>query len=349
MTARRGRWQLGWSALAGAAVVFLMVVLAPSAQAATHPFVIALEGDGIGYVESNPPGIDCGQGYAAGEHQTCSFEFPEENVELIAHNDPHSVFAGYLGRKNSNCAYFSCTAFDDTVTEVGVKFEAGAQSLEVTVSGEGEGTVFAEGVIGGERIECGRSSGRCSASQPAGTTVTIYAISSHESEFTGWTGDCEGSGTECTLTLDADENIEATFAKKPEKPKEERHSETVVTTPTTTTTVATTTPSPGVSPPKPSNAFHLGKPVLNKRKGTARVKVVLPGPGQITLAGKGIKTFTKKVATGGPLILPIEASGPLATELRRSGSGAATVKVTFRPKGGLARTLKVKVKLLHAG
>jgi hypothetical protein len=347
MTARRGRWQWGWSALAGAAVVVLMALLAPAAQAATHPFVIALEGDGTGYVESNPPGIDCGEGYAAGEHETCSFEL-EGNVELIAHNDPHSVFAGYLGKKNSNCAYYSCTAFDDQLTEVGVKFESGAQSLDVTVGGEGEGAVYTEGVIGGERIECERSSGRCSASQPSGSMVRIYAEPLAGSEFTGWTGACTGIGRECTLTLGEDESVGASFAKTPEKPKEEIHRETVVTTPPTTTT--TPTPTTVAAPvAKPSNAFHLGKPTLDRRKGTARVKVVLPGPGQITLAGKGVKTFTKNVATGGPVVLPIETSGALATELRRAGAATPTVKVTFTPRGGTPRTARLKVKLLQAG
>jgi Divergent InlB B-repeat domain len=346
MTARRGRWQGGWAAVAGAAVVLLMALLAPSAQAATNPFVIALEGDGTGYVTSNPPGLDCGEGYAAGEHETCSFEFPEENVELIAHGGPHSIFVAYDGKVNSNCAYTSCTAYDNQLTEVGAKFEGGAQELTVTLGGDGAGAVF------GEHIYCGAGRSECSESQLAGATVTIYEDADSESEFTGWTGDCSGTSLECTLTLDADKSVEATFAKKAEEPKEEHHVETAVTTTTTTPTTtapATTTPTPSVSPPKPSNAFHLGKPGLNRRKGTARVKVVLPGPGQITLKGKGIKTFAKKVATGGPLILPIEASGPPATELRRSGVGAATVKVTFKPKGGTARTLRLTVKLLHVG
>lgn len=237
------------------------------------------------------------------------------------------------------------TEGDTRPTEIDAKFTGGAYPLKVTVAGEGEGYVTAYGPTFPEGIFCGPANGTCGQSFPAGETVTLEEEPSQGFEFTGWTGDCGGTAETCPLTMSANHSATATFAKVAEKPKAEHHVETPVTTPPTTTTPVTTVAA--VSPP-PSNAFHLGKPALNKRKGTARVKVVLPGPGQITLKGKGVKTFSKKVATGGPVILPIEASGPLAAEMRRSGSGAATVKVTFTPKGGSARTEQLKVKLLRA-
>ena len=49
---------------------------------------------------------------------------------------------------------------------------------------------------------------------------------------------------------------------------------------------------------QPSNAFTLGKLTRNKKKGTARLSVLLPSPsaGTLTLSGKGLKTQTAAIA-----------------------------------------------------
>jgi hypothetical protein len=39
----------------------------------------------------------------------------------------------------------------------------------------------------------------------------------------------------------------------------------------------------------PSNAFSFGKVKKNRKKGTATLTVIVPGPGTLTLAGKGLK------------------------------------------------------------
>ena len=64
---------------------------------------------------------------------------------------------------------------------------------------------------------------------------------------------------------------------------------------------ARTSPSspPPTSPPPPSppsNEFTLGKPKLNKRKGTARLAVTVPGPGELALSGNGVKAAGAAVA-----------------------------------------------------
>jgi hypothetical protein len=55
-------------------------------------------------------------------------------------------------------------------------------------------------------IKC---AGPCSYDLPAGTVVTL-AASIAQGSFTGWSGDCSGSGT-CTVTMDRDRSVTAAF------------------------------------------------------------------------------------------------------------------------------------------
>jgi uncharacterized repeat protein (TIGR02543 family) len=360
MSLRRSRLRSGSMAIVGAAFVLFLAVLAPSAHAAQQRFVLNLRGTGDGWVTSEPAGIDCGIGFYEEEDTECDTVFESGTYfVLTAHSDEHSTFEGFTGVHHSNCSGRTQTCIgtvegptegDTRPTEIDAKFTGGAYPLKVTVTvaGEGEGYVTAYGPTFPEGIFCGPANGTCGQSFPGGETVTLEEEPSEGFEFTGWTGDCGGTAETCPLTMSANHSATATFAKVAEKPKAEHHDETPVTTPPTTTPVVTPTTPVAAVPPPPSNAFHLGKAVVNKRNGTARVKVVLPGPGQVTLKGKRVKTFSKKVATSGPVILPIEPTGSSASELRRAGSFATTVKVTFKPKGGTARTVPLKVKLLRS-
>jgi hypothetical protein len=88
---------------------------------------------------------------------------------------------------------------DHTVTAT---FDVFAQ-LNVTKAGPGSGTVTSSPA----GIDCGAT---CSASFTSGTTVVLTATPDAGSVFTGWSGDCTGTGT-CTLTMSADRNVTATF------------------------------------------------------------------------------------------------------------------------------------------
>src|SRR5439155_11273577 len=56
-------------------------------------------------------------------------------------------------------------------------------------------------------ITCGTS---CSASYASGTAVTLTATPAAGSVFTGWSGDCTGTGA-CAVTLSAATTVTATF------------------------------------------------------------------------------------------------------------------------------------------
>jgi uncharacterized repeat protein (TIGR01451 family)/uncharacterized repeat protein (TIGR02543 family) len=79
-----------------------------------------------------------------------------------------------------------------------------ARTLTAATAGTGTGTVTS----GPKGIDCGSS---CSAAYEDGTVVTLTATSATGSTFTGWSGDCTGTGLTCDVTMDAARSATATF------------------------------------------------------------------------------------------------------------------------------------------
>ncbi|HXW81871.1 MAG TPA: choice-of-anchor Q domain-containing protein, partial [Acidimicrobiales bacterium] len=75
-------------------------------------------------------------------------------------------------------------------------------SLTVTLSGRGTGSVSGTG------ISCPTG---CSGSYGASTTVALTATPAVGATFTGWSGDCTGTGA-CSLTMSADRAVTAMFS-----------------------------------------------------------------------------------------------------------------------------------------
>lgn len=106
---------------------------------------------------------------------------------------------------------------------------------------------------------------------------------------------------------------------------------------------------PTVACPKPSNEFKLGKLVRNRKRGTAKLTVWLPGPGTLALAGKGLVARpARAVAGAGKATLAIAARGRWRRKLVHAGSVKLAAKVTFTPTGGEAGIQTKPVKLLRA-
>jgi hypothetical protein len=105
---------------------------------------------------------------------------------------------------------------------------------------------------------------------------------------------------------------------------------------------------------KPSNVFTIGAAKKNKKKGTARLAVTVPGPGSLALSGKGVKAqqasatgplAAKTVAATGAVTLLIKAKGEKKRTLNEKGKVKLNVAVTYTPTGGDPSTQSVKVKL----
>lgn len=102
---------------------------------------------------------------------------------------------------------------------------------------------------------------------------------------------------------------------------------------------------PPPTPATPSNAITLGKPKLNKKKGTARQPVTLPGPGTLTLTGNGVVEQTTSPTAAGTVNLLVKARGKRKKKLTNAGKVKMNITVTFTPTGGTPGSQNKKLVL----
>ena len=112
--------------------------------------------------------------------------------------------------------------------------------------------------------------------------------------------------------------------------------------------------------PVPSNEFSFGKLKRKEKKGIAFLVVNLPGPGDLGLTGKGLRSIggtgvarASLAVSGGTVKLKIQPAkkGKRARKIRRAllhrGKAKVKVSVTYLPAGGTANTQARKLKLLR--
>lgn len=106
-------------------------------------------------------------------------------------------------------------------------------------------------------------------------------------------------------------------------------------------------PPPAPAPPQPatpSNAFTFGKLKLNKKKGTATLKVNLPGAGKLTAVDakkKGPKRVKKATATSAAMetvTLKLKPTGAGEKTLEGKGKLRFKLRLAFTPTGGSSGT-----------
>jgi hypothetical protein len=167
---------------------------------------------GGGSISSSPMGID---GCNAGS--TCSAPFAEAStVVLTATPDSTSTFSGW-----SNCPSPSgntCTIPNLAApVSVTASFTRVYRTLSaIGTSGTGQGTVTSSSVSGTTAIVCGysnSSASACSETYVINSTLTLTATPrDNNSVFAGWSSGCASvSGNTCTVTVDSDKTITATF------------------------------------------------------------------------------------------------------------------------------------------
>jgi hypothetical protein len=117
-------------------------------------------------------------------------------------------------------------------------------------------------------------------------------------------------------------------------------------------------PPTGVAPPAggppgggtnyggvPANTFTFGKVKLNKKKGTAKLPVLVPGEGPVVLS-KGKVVGREVIATGAQKItLTIKARKKALKKLNKKGKVKVKVRVSFTPTGGTKLTKSKKITL----
>lgn len=135
-------------------------------------------------------GIDCGT--------TCVAMLNEgTTATLTATPAAGSLFSGWSG---------ACTGSGDCIVVVNADTSVSAaftQQYELVVSKAGSGA----GTVTGNGIDCGLT---CTLYLDTGTAVSLTATPVSGSVFTGWSGDCSGTGS-CNTTMNAARLVTATF------------------------------------------------------------------------------------------------------------------------------------------
>jgi hypothetical protein len=149
-------------------------------------------GTGSGTVKATPAGI--------ASANSCAATYPAgSSVTLMATPDETSVFTGWSG----NCSGTEpCTVLMDAAQSVSANFEAIHRRLSVAKTGNGEVTSVPSG------LKCGDV---CTADFVIGAQILLLARPAPGSSLTGWSGACTGSSETCTVIMDADRSVSASF------------------------------------------------------------------------------------------------------------------------------------------
>jgi hypothetical protein len=97
--------------------------------------------------------------------------------------------------------------------------------------------------------------------------------------------------------------------------------------------------------PEPSNRFQVGKAKLDKKKGTAKLPVDVPGAGKLRLEGKKVENDSANPGKAKTVKLDVRPEGKLKKKLRKRGKAKATLTISFTPTGGERRAKEDTVKL----
>ena len=146
------------------------------------------------------PWVDCGgncsSSYASGTSLSLT-AVPETGNQFLS-------WSGCTSVSNNTCNVTMSGA-----KSVSAAFSGAAPSsytLSVTNGGGGSVTSSPQG------ISCGAN---CTTSFGAGTPVTLTASPSAGYQFDGWSGDCSGNGSTCSLTMSANKSVSAAFSLAP--------------------------------------------------------------------------------------------------------------------------------------
>jgi hypothetical protein len=90
-----------------------------------------------------------------------------------------------------------------------------------------------------------------------------------------------------------------------------------------------------------SSAFRFGKLKRNKRRGTATLTVIVPGPGTLALGGRKVRPQSTSETK-----LLIRARGKAKRRLARKGRVKVRVRVTYTPTGGMPASMARNVQLI---
>jgi hypothetical protein len=173
-----------------------------TSEAQYYGLTITETGTGSGTVTSSLRGISC--------PSDCSEQYPQgTTVNLNATADAGSTFTGWSG---SCSGIGTCTVTMDEAKTVTAQFDSSNSSqptLRVQKSGMGSGIVKSSP----KGITCGDDCEEVYSLSSKPKKVKLMAKADKGSKFGGWSGDCSGMKTSCSLMLDASREVTAVFGK----------------------------------------------------------------------------------------------------------------------------------------
>lgn len=148
-----------------------------------YSITVRKSGTGSGSVNFTPPASS----------STGGFYPANSNVTLTAAPSATSIFAGWSGSCSGTA--LTCTLRLDANKDVNAAFDT-TYAITITTAGSGSGAVTANPT--GPRYA-------------PGATVTLTAMPSSGSVFSGWSGACSGAATTCVVTMSTNRSVTATF------------------------------------------------------------------------------------------------------------------------------------------
>ncbi len=150
---------------------------------------------GNGDVSGTPGSIKC--------PSVCSATVPTGTVfTLTARANSGAMFVGWSGACQGTAA--TCSVTLDSSASVTALFKP---VVSLSVSTAGKGTVVSDPA----GVGCGVKGGSCSGKFAQGTFITLTATPDPGSNWTGWGGACSGAAMTCSITVNADTSVQASF------------------------------------------------------------------------------------------------------------------------------------------
>jgi hypothetical protein len=94
--------------------------------------------------------------------------------------------------------------------------------------------------------------------------------------------------------------------------------------------------------------IKVGKPKLNRRKGTALLPVTVPDGGILTLKGRGLRSVQRRLQGAQTLRVPIRARGKSRDRLQKRGKVRVVALLEYRPVPGVPATGRQAIVLRQA-